>query len=62
MSDWRFDYEKGFELTLELGRDKMVSMDEIMSIWDDTKFSFIKLLEALPKNLTVFDEFYVKKD
>ena len=47
LQDWRYVYNKGFEITLELSQEKIVEEEKIEYYWENNKKSLLRMLEIV---------------
>ena len=47
LQDWRYVYNKGFEITLELSEEKIVEEGRIEYYWENNKKSLIRMMEIV---------------
>ena len=45
LQDWRYVYNNGYEITLELSNEKIVEENKIYNYWQNNKKSFIRMIE-----------------
>ena len=55
IQDWRYIYNKGFEITLELSEEKIVEEKHISYYWENNKKSLLRMLEISNSGIKIIN-------